>query len=89
MRKLLFGTVAAMGLALGFAPQQASAYWAYRTSYSYDPACGRFVAYQERYWVPDCDPPPVISYRVYRDYHHHREHHGHYEHHRDHHHHGR
>ena len=77
MRKLLFGTVAAVGLALGFVPQQASAYWAYRTNTVYDAACGRYVTTQERYWVPDC-PPPLVTHRVYRDHHHHG---GHYEHH--------
>jgi hypothetical protein len=42
-------------LALGVAPQEASAAWVTRTSHRWDPHCGRYVAYQERVWVPDYD----------------------------------
>jgi hypothetical protein len=55
VKKLILGAVAAVGLALGFAPQEASAAWVTRTAYRWDPHCGHHVAYQERVWVPDCD----------------------------------
>ena len=55
MKKFLLGSAAAVALALCLLPQEASAYWAYRTRYRWDPHCGRYVAYTDRYWVPDCD----------------------------------
>jgi hypothetical protein len=57
MKTFLFGSVAAIGLALSFVPQKASAYWAYRTAYRWDPICCRYVAFQEPVWVPDPCPP--------------------------------
>jgi hypothetical protein len=54
MRAFLLGAVAAVALALCMAPQQASAYWATRTTYKWDPYCCRYVPCTERYWVPDC-----------------------------------
>ena len=62
------GTLAALALALALAPQ-ASAHWAYRTSYRWDPHGCRYVASQERYWVPDpCDVrPPHHHHGRYQD----------------------
>ena len=53
MKKILFGSIAALGLAVGLVPQQASAAWAYRTVYQYDPTLGATVAVKEKYWVAD------------------------------------
>ncbi len=57
MKKLLLGAVAAVGLALGFAPQQASAHWERRAVYRWDPGCCRYVVTYHRYWVA---PPRVV-----------------------------
>jgi hypothetical protein len=73
MRTFLVGAIAALGLSLGTLPGKASAYWAVRTAYRYDPVVAAMVPVSERYWVPDVvvapaptpvyyDPPP---YRVY------------------------
>lgn len=59
MKRLIVGTVGAVVVALGLAPQ-ASAYWATRVSYRWDPVCGRYIAHSRRVWIPDCAPPPVI-----------------------------
>src|SRR5262245_44462332 len=40
MRTLLFGMVTAVGLTLGLAPEQASAFWTNHTAYRWDPVCG-------------------------------------------------
>jgi hypothetical protein len=63
VKRLILGAVAAIGLALGFAPSDASAAWVTRTSYRWDPYCSRYIAYEERVWVPD------------RHDHHHHHHH--------------
>ncbi len=55
MKKLAIVAVAAVALAWALWPSQASAAWAYRTVYRYDPYCGKVVAFSERYWIPDCD----------------------------------
>src|SRR4051794_16591542 len=55
VRAFLLSSVAAVGLALGFAPQQASAHWEHRHVNRWDPACCRYVTVCERYWVAD-DP---------------------------------
>lgn len=90
MRTFLFGTVAALGLAFGMAPQQASAHWETRTTSRYDPACCRNITTTQRYWVPDCvvTPPcvevvtprycPPVHVRVHPEYRHY-EHHEHHE----------
>jgi hypothetical protein len=88
MKAFLLSAVAAVGLACGFSPQQASAAWAYRDVTSWDPACGRYVVVTERYWVPDppvvvASPPVVVvpsvsvgvGFRGYPYYHHHYHHH--------------
>jgi len=56
MKTFLIGAVAAVGLALGVAASDASAYWVTRTSLQWDPYIGDYVAVQQRVWVPD----PVI-----------------------------
>jgi hypothetical protein len=93
VKTFLFGLVAAAGVTLGVAPQQASAYWAYRTAYRFDPACGQVVAYQERYWVPEVyfSSYPYVGPVYYREgygpwYRHHHHHHDHPRHHHHHHH---
>jgi hypothetical protein len=53
MKTLLIGSVVAVALLLGVGAGQASAGWEYRTGYRFDPHCGRFIAYQQRIWVPD------------------------------------
>lgn len=53
MKTLLCSAVAAVGLALGFAPQEASAAWVTRTTYHWDAHCRRYVPCEERVWVPD------------------------------------
>jgi hypothetical protein len=82
MKAILLSTVAAIGLALGFAPQQASAHWDCRPVTRWDPVCARYVTVSERYWVPDCAPPPcgpvVVAPRVHvehRRHEHERYHH--------------
>lgn len=55
MKTLLLSAVAAVGLALGVAPQNASAAWVTRVAYHWDAHCRRYVACEERVWVPDCD----------------------------------
>lgn len=77
MRTFLLGAVATLGLAFGAIPATASAYWATRTAYRFDPLIGTTVAYQESFWVPDVVavpaatvyPAPVYysgpAYRVY------------------------
>jgi hypothetical protein len=71
VKTFLLAAVAALGLGLGFMPQEASARWVTRTSYRWDPCCCRYVPYTERYWVPDCggyDPCDGPFYRdPYRD----------------------
>ena len=69
MKTFLVGAVTAAGLALGGTAGQASAHWEVRTSYRLDPACGRYVAVEERRWVPDVVVVPP---------HHHHHHHAHY-----------
>jgi hypothetical protein len=66
MKAFLLGSVAAIGLALGVVPQQASAYWAYRPVTRFDPACGHYVTCHERCWVADpCRPAPYhVRHRV-------------------------
>jgi hypothetical protein len=68
MKTFLLGTVAAVGLALGFSPGQASAYRATRTVYHWDPACCKYVACQERYWVPNACNGRVYYRDAYRPY---------------------
>jgi hypothetical protein len=85
MKAFLLSTVAAVGLAFGYSPQQASAAWAYRDVTRWDPVIGRYVVVTERYWVPD---PPVVVVppvgfsvgfygRGYVPYYHHDHHHHH------------
>jgi hypothetical protein len=64
MKTFLIGTVAAIGLALAVMPNDASAYWAVRTAYRFDPVYGT-VAYQESYWVPEVVVAPVLPPVVY------------------------
>jgi len=90
MRKFIIGGIGAIVLALGFTAGNASAYWATRTAYRWDPAVGVYVPVVERVWVPE----PVVyapsyyygfyPYRswYYHDFHHH---HGHHDHHHNHH----
>ncbi len=59
MRTFLVGTVAALGLSLGTLPEKASAYWAVRTTYRYDPVAAAVVPVAERYWVPDVVVTPA------------------------------
>jgi hypothetical protein len=77
VRTLLLGTLAALGLALGITPENASAYWATRVNYRLDPFTGMMVGFEERYWVPEAvvvQPvyPAPVYYRVpgpiYRSY---------------------
>jgi hypothetical protein len=56
MRKFIIGGLAAIVLALGFTASNASAYWATRNVYRWDPLIGRYVLVAERVWVPD----PVV-----------------------------
>jgi hypothetical protein len=56
MKKYLLGAVLAAGLAIAFLPQQASAYWATKVSYRWDPCTCSYVCYRSCCWVPDCDP---------------------------------
>jgi hypothetical protein len=83
MKKYLLGAVLAAGLALALLPQQASAYWTYKTSYRWDPCTCSYVCYSYRCWVPDCDPcypPPCYdgcdSYGCYDSYSFYRHGHG-------------
>ena len=71
--KRLFGTITAVGLSLVGLAQPAAASWETRTAYRWDPACCRYVACQERVWVPDCAPTPGPVYfrGEYRHHHHH------------------
>src|SRR5262249_14280757 len=57
MKSIVLGAVAAVGFALAFAPQQASAHWEHRHVARWDPGCCRYVTVCERYWVADdpCD----------------------------------
>lgn len=58
MKRCLLLVLAVCGVWLGLSAAPASAAWAYRTAYRYDPACGRYVAFQQRYWVADpCHTP--------------------------------
>ena len=57
-------------LALGFVPQEASAYWVYRPVTRWDPCCGHYVTYQERCWVPDPCPAPYHAQYRGKIYHH-------------------
>jgi hypothetical protein len=72
MKTFLIGTVAAIGLALAVMPNDASAYWAVRTAYRFDPVYGTPVAYPESYWVPEVVVapalPPVVYTPAYRAY---------------------
>jgi hypothetical protein len=87
MRALILSTIAAAVLALGLAPQTASAAWTYQNVTRFDPVCQHCVTYTEKVWVPDpvvvVSPPvvvrspivvssPVVVYPGY--------HYGHYEH---------
>lgn len=82
MRTWILSTVAAVGLGLAGTANEASAAWVYRTTHRWDACCGRYVAYTERYWVPDCDPcrpDPCDAAAYYRggyppDHHHHDNH---------------
>jgi hypothetical protein len=80
MKKLFWSALAAVGLGLGFAPQQASAAWVVQTAYHWDPGCGHMVAYPKRCWVPECRPcAPVAApcpAPVFHGERHHYGHHG-------------
>jgi hypothetical protein len=83
MKAFLLSTVVAAGLALGFAPQQASAHWESRPVTRWDAACCHYVIVSERCWVPDCAPPacgPVVVapcvHVEHRHYEHGWHHHG-------------
>ena len=56
----------------------------YRTNYYWDPACGRYVAYQESYWVPEAYSGRVYHRGSYYPYppHHHQHHYLPHQHHR-------
>jgi hypothetical protein len=91
MKKFIIGAIAAVVLGLGFTASNASAYWANRTVYRWDPALAAYVPVVQRVWVPDYTyyGGPVYSY--YRPWyapyyfghgrHEWREHHEHHEHH--------
>src|SRR5262249_41023670 len=52
MKTFLIGAVAAVGLALGVAASDASAYWVTRTSLQWDPYIGDYVAVHRRVGAP-------------------------------------
>jgi hypothetical protein len=62
MKTFLVGAVAAVGLTLGMAATEASAYWVTRVVQQWDPFLGTFVTVQQRVWVPDpvFVPAPVV-----------------------------
>jgi hypothetical protein len=80
MKKLLIPTVVAVALVWALWPSQASAYWAYRTVYRFDPQCCHTIPVTERYWVPDCDivvrPYPYVPSCGYDHYYGHEHHDG-------------
>lgn len=99
MKKLIIGGIAAIVLALGFTASNASAEWVARTSFRWDPVCGRYIAVVERVWIPEVVVPvpvyqgPAVyvdSYR-YRPWYYfgyyplHHDHHDHHDHHHHHH----
>ena len=64
MRALILSISAAAVLALGLAPQTASAAWTVQTTTRFDPACHHSVIVSERVWAPDpvvvVEPPVVV-----------------------------
>ena len=89
MRKFIIGGLAAVVVALGFTASNASAYWATRNVYRWDPFIGQYVLVAERVWIPDpvvYGPGVSLDFGFRRSwygpgYYHHREHERH-EHHR-------
>jgi hypothetical protein len=89
MKKFIIGAIGAVVLGLGFTASDASAYWANRTVYRWDPVLAASVPVVQRVWVPDpvYYGGPVYYRSWYGPYYYGHRHHEWHEHHEHNHHH--